>query len=202
MDENKPPPKPTVPAPRPTASAPVAPRRIVMGAGGKPAAVQPSSNPTKPAEKKVSKSPLEDPDNRKHLDHFIFEHAPLISRQIRKLKAKGQIPSSVDQNDLIVAGVNGIMHAAHRYDPKTGVPFANFANTHIASRILDHIVASGDIPKELMVQAKRVAAYKQRMEAKKQAEAAAAVATPPSEAPGLIKPDAEDDAFFDEPKEE
>ncbi len=191
------------PAPKPT--APVAPRRVMVAPAKVPQTAQPAPTQAaapKPPEAKKAKSPLEDPDNRRHLDHFIFEHAPLIQRQIHKLKAEGKIPSSVDPNDLIVSGVNGIMHAAHRYDPKTGTPFAHFANTHIRSRILDHIVHTGDIPKELMVQAKRFAAYKQRMEAKKQGEAAQpATASPPAQtppAPAPIVTDKEDDEFFDE----
>lgn len=143
---------------------PPAPKRVMV----KPAA---------PAEKKY-KSPLEHPENKRKIDHFIAEHAPLIKRQINKLKNEGKIPSSVDPNDLVVAGFNGIMQAVHRYDAKAGTAFAHFANTHIRNRILDHIVASGDIPKELMVQAKRYAAFKASMKSKQEAAANPATAAP------------------------
>ncbi len=206
MDENSKPPQ----GPKPTPA--VAPRRIVVtpNMGGQKSTPAPQASvpasPTatpKPPEKKF-KSPLEHPENKRKIDHFISEHAPLIQKQINKLKAEGKIPSSVDPNDLVVSGFSGIMQAVHRYDAKTGTPFAHFANTHIRNRILDHIVNTGDIPKELMVQAKRFAAYKQRMEAKKK-EAEAAASTPqvspsaPSEPPAQPqKVSEEDDGFFKE----
>ena len=46
-------------------------------------------------------------------------------------------PQSVDLDDLIAAGTEGLIQAAHRFDEAAGVPFACFAQQRVQGAILD-----------------------------------------------------------------
>ena len=46
-------------------------------------------------------------------------------------------PRHVDRDELRGAGAAGLVDAAHRYDPSTGVPFARYASIRIRGAVLD-----------------------------------------------------------------
>ena len=46
-------------------------------------------------------------------------------------------PRHVDRDELRGAGAAGLVDAAHRYDPDTGVPFARYASIRIRGAVLD-----------------------------------------------------------------
>jgi RNA polymerase sigma factor FliA len=68
-------------------------------------------------------------------DALIEEHLPLVGRVVHQLSAG--FPSHIDRDDLHGAGAAGLVDAAHRYDPATGVPFARYAAIRIRGAILD-----------------------------------------------------------------
>jgi RNA polymerase sigma factor for flagellar operon FliA len=45
-------------------------------------------------------------------------------------------PASVDLDDLIAAGTEGLIQAAERFDEAAGVPFASFAQPRVRGAIL------------------------------------------------------------------
>jgi hypothetical protein len=65
------------------------------------------------AQRKVT--PLNE-EQKKWFDYAIKEHMPEINKNINYLRAKGYVPSSIDHNDLISHGVNGLMDAFSKYD--------------------------------------------------------------------------------------
>ena len=110
-------------------------------------------------------SKLKDPENKKLIDAFMVDHAPLINKHINVLRSQGKIPPHVDEDDLHMAGFHGLMDALHKYDH--GVAgrlaansnqnvFAKYAEKRIRGRMLDHIVSSGEIPKSHLVRAKNL----------------------------------------------
>jgi RNA polymerase sigma factor FliA len=68
-------------------------------------------------------------------DALIEEHLPLVGRVVHQLSAG--FPRHIDRDDLHGAGAAGLVDAAHRYDPATGVPFARYAAIRIRGAILD-----------------------------------------------------------------
>jgi RNA polymerase sigma factor FliA len=53
------------------------------------------------------------------------------------LRLAGRVPASVDLDDLIAAGVLGLIDAVDRFDPSRAIPFAAYARTRIQGAILD-----------------------------------------------------------------
>jgi RNA polymerase sigma factor for flagellar operon FliA len=53
------------------------------------------------------------------------------------LRLAGRVPASVDLDDLIGAGVLGLIDAVDRFDPSRAIPFEAYARTRIQGAILD-----------------------------------------------------------------
>ena len=66
---------------------------------------------------------------------LIEEHLPLVTHVVNQLAAR--FPRHVDRDELHGAGAAGLVDAAHRYDPSTGVPFARYASIRVRGAILD-----------------------------------------------------------------
>jgi RNA polymerase sigma factor FliA len=62
-------------------------------------------------------------------------HLHLVDHLVHQLAAR--FPRHVDRDELRGAGAAGLVDAAHRYDPATGVPFARYASIRIRGAILD-----------------------------------------------------------------
>jgi len=108
---------------------------------------------------------LKDPNNKKMLDEFMIEHAPLINKHINILKSQGKIPPHVQEEDLHMAGFHGLMDAVHKFDPEVASrlstkegenAFSKYADRRINGKMLDHIVSTGDIPKSQQKRAKNI----------------------------------------------
>ena len=59
----------------------------------------------------------------------------LVDHVVNQLAAG--FPRHVDRDELKGAGAAGLVDAAHRYDPSTGVPFARYASIRIRGAVLD-----------------------------------------------------------------
>lgn len=108
---------------------------------------------------------LKDPQNKKILNDFMSEHAPLIHKQVKVLKASGKIPTHIEDEDLHFAGIHGLMDAVHKYDHGVAArmhrgeenPFVKYAEQRIRGKMLDHAAAQDAIPKHLRTRAKNLA---------------------------------------------
>ncbi len=94
----------------------------------------------------MSKKLLQDKENQDLLNGFLHEHLPLVQRHINILKGQGYVSDQIDEGDLHMAGIRGLMEAAHRYehelaagDKKQQNPFGVYAATRIRGKMLDHI---------------------------------------------------------------
>lgn len=70
-----------------------------------------------------------DPNTLAETHLYLVEH---IVHQVAD-----RFPRHVDRDDLRGAGAAGLVDAAHRYDPTTGVPFARYASIRVRGAILD-----------------------------------------------------------------
>jgi len=64
-----------------------------------------------------------------------MEHVALVKTLAQRLAQR--LPSQVEMNDLISVGVLGLIDAATRYRPSTGVPFDAFARRRVNGAMLD-----------------------------------------------------------------
>ncbi len=70
-------------------------------------------------------------------DELILEHLPQIKYIAHRISAK--LPSHVEVNDLVGAGVLGLLDAVEKFDPTRGVKFKTYAELRVKGAILDSL---------------------------------------------------------------
>src|SRR5512137_2326459 len=68
---------------------------------------------------------------------LILEHLPQIKYIAQRISTK--LPSHVELNDLVGAGVLGLLDAIEKFDPSRGVKFKTYAELRIKGAILDSL---------------------------------------------------------------
>ena len=70
-------------------------------------------------------------------DRLLLTHAPLAKQvAYRKLR---EAPAFVDVEDLISAGLEALLHAIERYDPRKGTSLEQYAWTRVHGAVLDEL---------------------------------------------------------------
>lgn len=77
----------------------------------------------------------------------LTQYAPLVRRLGLQLVAK--MPASVDLDDLIQAGMIGLMDAAGRYKEDQGAQFETYATQRIRGAMLDELRSNDWLPRSL-----------------------------------------------------
>ena len=103
------------------------------------------------------------------VDDLISQGAPQVKRIAYHLLAR--LPASVQVDDLIQAGMLGLLEAAHRYDPAQGANFATFAEPRIRGAMLDEIRRGDWVPRSVHRKAREVSAAIHAVETTKGREA-------------------------------
>lgn len=80
-------------------------------------------------------------------DEFLRQHAPLVKRIAYHLAAR--LPPSVIMDDLIQAGMIGLLDAARQYDPSQGAAFDTYATIRIRGAMLDELRRNDWAPKSV-----------------------------------------------------
>ncbi len=70
-------------------------------------------------------------------DELILEHLPQIKYIAQRISTK--LPSHVELNDLVSAGILGLLDAIEKFDPNRGVKFKTYAELRIKGAILDSL---------------------------------------------------------------
>jgi RNA polymerase sigma factor for flagellar operon FliA len=70
-------------------------------------------------------------------DRLVMEHVPLVKTLAQRLAQR--LPSQVEVSDLMSVGVLGLIDAAGRYKPASGVPFDAFARRRVQGAMLDSL---------------------------------------------------------------
>jgi len=80
-------------------------------------------------------------------DRLVLSYAPMVkylaTRKVREL------PSHIALDDLVSAGLIGLMQAADRFDPEKGATFEQFAWTRVSGAITDEIRRGDFAPRSL-----------------------------------------------------
>ncbi|ABI56338.1 RNA polymerase sigma factor FliA [Alkalilimnicola ehrlichii MLHE-1] len=72
-----------------------------------------------------------------HDNDLLVQHASLVKRIAHHLA--GRLPPSVQLDDLIQAGMVGLLEAARQFDPGQGASFQTYAGIRIRGAMLDEI---------------------------------------------------------------
>jgi RNA polymerase sigma factor for flagellar operon FliA len=76
---------------------------------------------------------------------ILKEHAPLVRRIAHHMIAK--LPPSVDIEDLVQAGMIGLLDAINRYEEEQGAQFSTYAAQRIRGAMLDELRESDWLPR-------------------------------------------------------
>jgi RNA polymerase sigma factor for flagellar operon FliA len=101
-----------------------------------PCAIQSSYTPEIPSE-------LVNREN----ERLVLEHLPMVRFLARRIH--GRIPQHVDIEDLVSAGIVGLMDAFTKFDPDKKVQFRSYAQFRIRGAILDSLRALDWSPRDL-----------------------------------------------------
>ncbi|MCY1165703.1 RNA polymerase sigma factor FliA [Polaromonas sp.] len=93
---------------------------------------------------------------------LLTQYAPLVRRLALQLIAK--LPASVDMDDLIQAGMLGLLDAAKRYQDDQGAKFETYASQRIRGAMLDELRANDWVSRGLRQSSRSVAAAVQVQE--------------------------------------
>ncbi|TVO76308.1 RNA polymerase sigma factor FliA [Sedimenticola selenatireducens] len=88
-------------------------------------------------------------------DTLVNRHAPLVKRIAYHLM--NRLPPNVQADDLIQAGMIGLLEASRNYDPSQGASFETYAGIRIRGAMLDEIRRSDWTPRSVHRKARMVA---------------------------------------------
>lgn len=87
-------------------------------------------------------------------DQCLKEHAHLVKRIAHQMMAK--LPYSVQIDDIIQAGMLGLLDAASRFDELHGAQFETYATQRIRGAMLDELRAADWLPRSLRRDMRRI----------------------------------------------
>ncbi|SFK19351.1 RNA polymerase, sigma 28 subunit, SigD/FliA/WhiG [Methylophaga sulfidovorans] len=96
---------------------------------------------------------------------LIEQHAPLVKRIAYHMIAR--LPASVDVEDLIQAGMIGLLDASHQYNSAQGASFETYAGIRIRGSMLDEIRRNDWAPRSVHRKAREIAEQMHKIEQEK-----------------------------------
>jgi len=95
-------------------------------------------------------------------EECIREYAPLVKRIAHHLMLR--LPSSVAVDDIIQAGMIGLLDAAGRYDELRGAQFETFAAQRIRGSMLDELRQADWMPRSMRQDMRRIEAAMSKLQ--------------------------------------
>lgn len=95
-------------------------------------------------------------DQQDYVSEMVNQHSALVKRAAHHLLMR--LPASVQLDDLVQAGMLGLLEAAQRFDASKGASFATFADRRVRGAMLDEIRKNAWTPRSLHRKAREVAA--------------------------------------------
>jgi len=108
----------------------------------------------------------------KDKDQCLRDYAPLVKRIAHQMMTK--LPYSVQIDDIIQAGMIGLLDAANRYDEIHGAQFETYATQRIRGSMLDELRSADWLPRSLRSDMRKIEKSLSRVQQK--------LGRPPSEA--------------------
>src|SRR6202034_3072354 len=71
------------------------------------------------------------------MEDLVTESLPAVRFLANRLISR--IPTGVEMDDLVQAGVIGLLQSADRFDPRRGVKFQTFAYRRVQGAMLDYL---------------------------------------------------------------
>jgi len=96
-------------------------------------------------------------------DALVQQHAPLVKRIAYHLMSR--LPPSVQMDDLVQAGMIGLLEAARNYDATQGASFETYAGIRIRGSMLDEIRKGDWAPRSLHRRVREMTKVVQEIEA-------------------------------------
>ncbi|HUA91371.1 MAG TPA: sigma-70 family RNA polymerase sigma factor, partial [Terracidiphilus sp.] len=95
----------------------------------------------------VSAAPQLNEEQKGEQEKVLLEHLPIVRFLARRIHER--LPQHVDIEDLVSAGVVGLMDAFAKFDPGKKVQFRSYAQFRIRGAILDSLRTLDWSPREL-----------------------------------------------------
>jgi RNA polymerase sigma factor for flagellar operon FliA len=95
-------------------------------------------------------------------EELILEHVPLIKYHAYRIAT--QLPPNVEINDLINAGVLGLIDAVEKFEPSRGVKFKTYAELRIRGAMLDSLRELDWAPRSLRKKSKELSKASQKLQ--------------------------------------
>jgi RNA polymerase sigma factor for flagellar operon FliA len=96
--------------------------------------------------------------------HLVTENLSFVKAMATRIKE--QLPREIELDDLIAYGIQGLLEAAERYDPRHGVSFTTFAYYRVRGAMFDGLRRMGWLPRAEYTRVRfeeRAAAYLQNL---------------------------------------
>jgi len=93
-------------------------------------------------------------------EQLIAQHAPMVRRLALQLVAK--LPANIELDDLIQAGMLGLLDAVRRYQVSEDAQFETYAILRIRGAMLDELRSQDWLPRSVRVKARRIEEAMQR----------------------------------------
>jgi RNA polymerase sigma factor for flagellar operon FliA len=97
-----------------------------------------------------------------NLDRLVEQYTPLVLRIAHYLK--GRLPPNVLLDDLIQAGMVGLLEAVRQYDPRQGASFETYAGIRIRGAMLDEVRRHDWTPRSVHRKAREISEAMYRIE--------------------------------------
>lgn len=85
---------------------------------------------------------------------WLSQYAPLVKKLAHHLLAK--LPANVELDDMIQAGMIGLMDAISRFEESQGTQFETYANQRIRGAMLDELRANDWLPRSVRKSQRRI----------------------------------------------
>jgi RNA polymerase sigma factor for flagellar operon FliA len=102
-------------------------------------------------------------------DDLLVKHAPLVKKIAYHLM--GRLPASVQAEDLIQAGMMGLLEAVKNYDASQGASFETYAGIRIRGSMLDEVRSGDWTPRSVHRKQREVVEAMRRVENRKGGDA-------------------------------
>ncbi len=96
---------------------------------------------------------------------IVETHLPLVKTVVGRIAMS--LPPHVDMEDLLSAGMVGLLNAIRRFNPDSGASFETYARVRIRGAVLDELRRLDWVPRSVHEKARRVQEVMMRMEQEK-----------------------------------
>lgn len=103
--------------------------------------------------------------NQYQKQDMIMQYAPMVKRIAYHLKSR--LPAHIQLDDLIQAGMVGLLEAAKNYDAHQGASFETYSSIRIRGAMLDEMRKNDWTPRSVHRNSRRIAQAVQKIEGEK-----------------------------------